>query len=121
MAFSITTAGTRRQRIDAGDLLDVSRLAHNHRIVIPTAITSAAWNVSGGRPVDFATARGDALAGRILAAARSQAVHSVPGRLMASALGFAIEDAHGRIVELELQVGPGDDGGPAATIDLADF
>ena len=121
MAFSITSTTTRRQLLDAGALLDVTRLAHGHRIVIPTAITAAAWKSCGGRPAEFATARGDSLAGRILAAARAQAVHSRPSTLAAAGLGFALEDTSGLIVELELLVGPGDSGEPVATIDVAGY
>jgi hypothetical protein len=118
VAFSTSTA-TRRRLIDSGSLLDVTRLAHTHRIVVPTAIAVGAWKACGGRTEEFATAAGDALASRVLAAARSQAVHSRPSTMAAAVLGFAVEDAgSGRIVELELAVGPGDDGDPVATIDL---
>lgn len=115
------TTSTRRQLIDAGQLLDVTRLARGHRIVIPTAITPAAWSACGARAVDFGTAHGDRIASRVLAAARSQAVHSRPSTLDRPVLGFAVENTDGRILELELEVGPGDDGQPAATIDLAAY
>lgn len=118
MAGMETAAVTRRQLIDTGRLLDVTRLARGHRIVVPTAITVEAWKACCGRVAAFATARGDVLAGRILAAARSQAVHSRPSTLANPVLGFALESPTG-VVELELEVGPADDGQPAATIDVA--
>ena len=120
MAFVITS--TRRELIEAGALLDVTRLAHAHRIVLPTAITRDAWTTCGASARDFATARGDLMANRILAAARSQAVHSRPASLAADVLGFAVEDAaDGHIVELALRVGPGEDGEPVVTIDVAHY
>lgn len=115
-----TAAATRRQLIDTGQLLDVTRLARGHRIVVPTAITLDAWKACGGRANDHATARGDQLAGRILAAARAQAVNSRPSSLARPVLGFALENPTG-MVELELEVGPADDGTPAATIDVAGY
>lgn len=120
MAPALGTAATRRQLIDSGQLLDVTRLARGHRIVVPTAITIDAWKACGGRVADFATAHGDALAGRILAAARAQAVNSRPSSLANPVLGFAMENPTG-MVELELEVGPADDGTPAATIDVAGY
>lgn len=115
-----TTAATRRQLIDAGRLLDVTRLTRDHRIAVPTAITVTAWKACGGRVSEFATPRGEDLAHRILAAARAQAVNSRPSALARPILGFAVENPDG-IVELELEVGPADDGTPAATIDVAGY
>lgn len=124
MARTVTTAvTTRTQLIDSGTLLDVTRIARDHQIKLPCAISAAAWHACGGRPDTFATARGDQLAGRILAAARSQAAHSPKAALARPTLGFAVEDTRNgqHIVELELTVGPGDDGDPVATIDVAGF
>lgn len=115
-----TAAVTRRQLIDSGQLLDVTRLARAHRIVVPTTITLNAWKACGGRLSEFATAGGDQLAGRILAAARAQAINSRPSSLANPVLGFALENPTG-MVELELEVGPDDDGTPAATIDVAGY
>lgn len=118
----ITAARTRRELIDAGVLLDVTRLARQHRITVPAAITAAAWTTCGSTTTEFATPTGDVLAHRILQAAFDQAAHSRPSALANPALGFALEDAGARhIVELELTVGPGDDGEPVVTIDLATY
>jgi len=118
-----TPVTSRAELIDAGSLLDVTRIARDHQIKLPCAISAAAWRACGGRPDTFATARGDQLAGRILAAARSQAAHSPKAALARPALGFAVEDTRNgqHIVELELTVGPGDAGDPVATIDVEGF
>ena len=47
---------TRTQLIDAGTLLDVTRVARDHQIKLPCAISAAAWLACGGRPHTFATA-----------------------------------------------------------------
>ena len=93
------TYSARRALLDSGQLLDVTRIARANRIIIPTALTLHAWKACGGKVADVGTARGDQLATRILAAARSQAVHSNPAALAAATLGFAVEDHTGRIVE----------------------
>jgi len=124
VAGSLTTAvPTRAELIDAGALLDVTRLARGHQIKLPCAISAAAWHACGAARDSFATAAGDQLANRILAAARSQAVHSPKAALARPVLGFAVEDTRAgqHILELELTVGPGDDGDPVATIDVAGF
>lgn len=116
------TTATRRQLVDSGALLDVTRLARHHRMKVPCAVTSAAWVVCGGTPADFATANGDVLAHRILRAAFDQAAHSRAAALASPNLGFALEDAgQHHIVELELIVGPGDDGEAVVTIDVAAY
>src|SRR5665647_605729 len=68
----ITPVTTRSELIDAGSLLDVTRIARDHQIKLPCAISAAAWH----------------------------------------ACGSAVEDTRNgqHIVELELTVGPGDDG-----------
>ena len=122
MASTFTT--TRSQLINAGSLLDVSRLGRGHHMKLPCAISAAAWVACGGLRDDCATATGDELANRILAAARSQAVHSPEDALARPVLGFALEDTRlggQHIIELELVVGPGDDGDPVATINVAGF
>lgn len=43
-------------------------------------------------------------------------MHSRPSTLANPVLGFAVENTTG-MVELQLEVGPADDGTPAATID----
>jgi hypothetical protein len=112
---------TRRQLIDEGALLDVTRIAPDHRIVLPTAITAKAWHACGGRIGEHATVSGDKLAGRILAAARSRRVLARPGELAAPTLAFLMEMGPGRVLELELTVSRGDTGDPVATIDVAEF
>jgi hypothetical protein len=122
MAFSIVAgAATRRQLIDDGALLDVTRLGPEHRIVVPVAISTGAWKACGGRLAEFATGAGDVLAGRILAAARTRAVLARPRDMASPSIGFIMETGPGRIVELELTVGPGDTGDPVATIDVAGY
>lgn len=114
-------APTRQHLLDIGRLLDVSRLTREHRIKVPTAITTAAWTACGGTRTSFATPAGDRLAHQILAAARAQARSTTADKLRDPTLGFSIEDTRGRIVELELTVGPDDDRSPVATIDVVAY
>jgi hypothetical protein len=120
--MNLSLATKRRQLLDTGALLDVTRHARDHQIILPCAISVAAWAACGGRTIDFATNRGDALVTRILAASRAEAQHASPRRLAAAALGFALENAgNGHIIELELLVGPDDNGDPVATVDIAAY
>jgi hypothetical protein len=122
MAFSIVAGtATRRQLLDDGALLDVTRMGPEHRIVVPVAITADAWQACGGQLAEFATSAGDVLTGRILAAARTRAVLSRPVEMAAPSIGFIMETGPGRVLELKLTVGPGDTGDPVATIDLAGY
>lgn len=111
---------SRSQAIEDGVLVDVSEVAHEVAFRLPVAVTAAVWArcVAWGGEMAGQDEQGrlwDVLWIARLAARSAQDKSEVDYTLRVVQAGQAVEH-----VELKMAIGPGDDGEPVITIQLAD-